>query len=269
MKKIISLIIVFCLGIMMFQCKSILEPIPSDQTVGGITETGNNPTDYLGSIDLTDWDPSFYQHLTIRENFWIDRALTDTISASANYNNPVKIHNLSQSDLCIKIIVSSPFMCSQDSITILSDQTATVNISIDTNAVGQDTLKYDHIIFTIAGNDQLQFVLGWRKPSHSGGVVEVSIIPPRNLLFPAYPNPADGYIILEFSLKEKQFAILRVLDYTLRPMDTLLQNVFNAGMHSYRWLSTKEERNKYPSGLYRIVFETDHYTRFGDILLQK
>lgn len=268
MRKIILTAILCLICLIFFQCKQTTEPVQQNDSVTGITETGSeSPADFIGTLDLHDWDPSSYQHLTITKNYWIDKATTDTISISGDNVTPLKIHNLSQTTLEVAITVSLPFHCSIDSISIAGGQTGILNLTIDTNSVGTDTIIIQSIHLAFSNNDQLQYVVGWAKPRYTGGGVVVIGIPLKNRLYPAYPNPASGPIAFSYSLSSDQTVFLYVLNDKLEPVDTLDHSFKKAGLYLYNWRTTIEGQSKFQAGYYRVVLKTDAYSRSGDILI--
>ena len=270
MRKTILAAILCVTCIILNQCQNTTEPVQQGNSITGITETGaEGPGDFIGTLDLHDWDPSSYKHLTVAKNYWIDKATTDTISIPGDTVTPLKIHNLSQSTLEVTVTVSLPFHCSIDSISIAGGQTGILNLTIDTNSVGTDTLVIQPIHLSFSNNDQLQYVVGWAKPrSTGGGVVEVGI-PLKNCLYPAYPNPASGVISFSYSLGSDQTVFLTVLNDKLELVDTLDHSFKKAGVYIYNWLTTVEEQSKFQAGYYRVALKTDAYSRSGDILLTR
>ena len=267
-EKILSILLLFvCLA--SFQCKQTSEPEGKKDLSSDITETSaEGPYSFIGTIDLNDWDPSSYGHLIINQDYWIDRASTDTICVSSSSSNSIRVHNLSQSSLPVKATIPLPFTCSIDSINLNYKQTATVNLSIDTNLVDQDTLIIRTFSLAVRNGNQIGFIVRWMKPKTNGGIV-VEKVNSKDCLFPAYPNPADGSISINYSVMKDQMVLLYVLNSELQPIDTLVNDFNKAGSHHYTWLPTSQERSKLTSGIYRIVYKTDSYSRFGDILLQK
>ena len=265
----IMIIVGLCITCFIFyQCKHTTEPIQQNVSVSGITETGTQgPMDFVGALDLNDWDPASYEHLTIKQNYWVDKAVTDTISISGGIAVPLKIHNLSQTILKAIIAVSVPFQCSNDSVSIQGGQTETLSLTVDTNLVGNDTLIVRQITITVF-NEQLHYVVGWAKPRNSGGIVVVEIAR-KDCLYPAYPNPANGYFAFSYSISTDRTVCLYVLNDKLVPVDTLENSYKKAGTHIYYWLTTTEQQAKFQAGYYRVVLQTDAYSRSGDILLSK
>ncbi|MGB2867613.1 MAG: hypothetical protein WBD36_04125 [Bacteroidota bacterium] len=267
-KNIFSILFVFaCL--VSFQCKQTNEPDAKKNFASNITETSaEGPFSFVGTIDLGDWDPSSYGHLTLTEDYWIGWASTDTIGVSPFSSNSIRVHNLSQSSLWVKTIISLPFKCSIDSINLNSKQTSTVDLTIDTNLVGQDTLILGTLSLAVGNDKPINYAVCWAKPKSNGGIV-VERSDSKDCLFPAYPNPADGSISLNYSVKKDQMILLYVLNSELQPIDTLVNGFNKAGTYQYTWLTTSDERSKLTSGIYRIVYQSDSYSRYGDIYFQK
>ena len=205
MEKFFITVLLCGISLALFQCKQSTDSVPPALALSGITETGpQSPMDFIGTLDMNDWDPASYSQLTVRQNYWVDKAVTDTILVMSGTGTTIKVHNLSPGVLQGVVTVPAPFSCSNSNVTIQSGQTTALNLTVDTNAVGRDTLIMRTLVLTIANNEQHRYVLLWSKPRHSGGVVVV-IASPIDRLLPAYPNPADGYFTVNFSMLRTRY----------------------------------------------------------------
>jgi len=266
MRRFLVAIILCCSAFIFYHCRHTAEPLQQYDGISGISETGpTGPDDFTGTLDLNDWDPVSYAHLTIRQNFWINKALTDTLSIYGGSVVPLKFHNLSQDVLRLVITVPPPFRCSSDSISIQSGQTQTLNLTADTTAVGNDTLIGRSMTLSVMNNEQLHYTLCWIKPRPPGGGVVVSLLPWKDCLYPAYPNPANGYFSLSFSISTDRFVLFYILNDKFEPVDTLACEYKKAGTYQYNALTTPDQKARLQAGYYRVVLQTDAYSRYGDI----
>lgn len=269
MGKIISTSVCFLLTLTLIYCDRATGPGNQSTRVSGITETGpDGPDDLIGTIDQHDWDPTFYAYLTMTDRYWM-YPVSDTIFASPY--RIIKIHNLSEFPMSVVISASEPFMTSRDSIFLSPLETSSLYFNIDSNVIGQNTSASGEASITISPSEQYKYFLRWTRPPQrgTGGGVYAAVPKPIDCLYPAYPNPATGYITIEYSVHAVQAVRLYVLDDKLRVVDTLVNGYQNAGTYLYTWLTTSEEWAKFPAGMYRIEMQTGSYYCVGDVQLQK
>jgi len=266
MKEKFLKIFIVILGLIFFQCNQTNEP--SGEKVQGITETGVAGPDYfIGTIDLNDWDPSSYEHLTVKEDYWINISLNDTIGT----NSQVGLNNTSISGLYFKVKVSSPFYFSNDSIYVAPHSFGKTVINIDTTLIGLDSLIIGKVTMSISDGKKFEYTSRWMKPKPREDTISVvrEGLNLKDQLLPAYPNPGDGSFRINFSIKKGQVVKLFVLNSNLGRVATLIDEYKSAGSYSYGWMEGVEEKAKYNSGIYRIMMQTDTYSKSGDVLLQK
>lgn len=262
--------IIFLLFVIVFSsCKQTNEPDENNKAKDIITETGNeSPIDFIGTVDLNDWDSDVYKHFTIKDKYWIDKSTIDTTKIlGINYNDNVKIHNLSKELLPVKISVTPPFRCSEDTLNLFPHETKKIYLSIDTTNLNQDNFVLGKLKINLFSNPPIQYILRWDRPKSSGGL-EIPK-PQKDILYPAYPNPSNGIITFRFDIKAKKHVIFKVLDNSQKTVAVLINDDLIRGGYEYNWLTTQQERDNLPSGIYKVVLETDGYYSSGDILFQK
>lgn len=229
-----------------------------------ITQTGTlGPSDFIGSIDRSDWSLSSYNTVVFGTSFWLQKfSQNDTLPfggrrAGESSIQSLKVYNWGATNLSIRMHLTSAYFVTLDSIAIAPAGIRTIDVSFvlpdTTNAVYNSTLT-----MATSTHDTLTLHLTGRcEKSDTGGVV-VSV--PRTFsLSPAYPNPTDGEIRFEFAVPQNLSGVLKVVNRSNETLAIIDQGNFLAGHHVVSWNSTL------PNGYYRVVFQAGNYASQGDI----
>lgn len=90
-------------------------------------------------------------------------------------------------------------------------------------------------------------------------------VPFGTTITPAYPNPSDGSITINFSNEISTPLSIYIIDKEGNTVDMLLLNEFiSAGNHQYNWNLNIDD------GIYRIIFESENEEGFycyGDVCI--
>jgi len=181
-----------------------------------ITVTGTQgPDDFIGNIDLSDWDPSSYSAIAFGKSFWIQKySPNDTlyfggVNSGDSINQSLKIYNWGNTNLTVKLQVNNPFFTAFDSIEIQPSMLGLINIYFilpDTNNVYYSTLT-----LRCSTQDSVTLKLKGYRVSNGSGIV-VDSLPNYFSLAPAHPNPTDGEIRFSFIAPERIDAVLKVVN---------------------------------------------------------
>jgi hypothetical protein len=240
-----------------------------DVDLSQITVTGKEgPADFLGNIDVTDWDPSSYRTIFFGKSFWIQKSsLSDTLlfagrSAGDTISQSLKIYNSGSTNLSIRLELQSPFFAGYDSIEIHSSSLEMARIYFilpdSTNTVHNGTLA-----LRCSTQDSVFLELhGYHVQAGSHDSVVVSL--PNYFSFaPAYPNPTDGEIRFTFTVPQRTDGVLQVVNKKNELVATIAQGNYVAGVHIVDWNANVANGN------YRVVFQSGNYTSHGDIHISK
>lgn len=97
--------------------------------------------------------------------------------------------------------------------------------------------------------------------------VEVSIpeIPPANFtLFQNYPNPFNPVTSISFSLKEKNYAVLKIFDAQGKEISVLYEGKLSAGTYTKQW-----NARGFASGIYFYRLQAGSFSETKKLLLLK
>jgi hypothetical protein len=263
--QIIHIVIIFIL-FSINGCEKATDSSDEDLDLSQITETGTGPSDFIGTIDASDWSPSSYSSVVFGSSFWIQKPSSgDTLyfggrSSGDSASQSLKIYNWGSTDLSINLQVSSPFHTTMNSMIIHPSTLQSVSIYFilpDTSSMvynGSLVLKYSAL-------DSMIFMLkGYYISSGSGGG---SVLPVSFSLSPPYPNPTDGQITFSFTVPHSIVALLKVVNNKNNTVAVIAQRNFTSGAQSISW-------NAYmPNGNYRVIFESSDYNSQGDIRVLK
>ncbi len=98
----------------------------------------------------------------------------------------------------------------------------------------------------------------------SVGVNDSQITPSQFALFPAYPNPFNPSININFSVKTNRNASLHIFDLSGRIVETLVDENLDPGIHKIQWNATNQ-----PSGVYFVRLSNGNFTQTQKIVLLK
>jgi hypothetical protein len=93
---------------------------------------------------------------------------------------------------------------------------------------------------------------------------ESSGIPSGIQLLPCYPNPFNPSTTIAFSISEKSYISLKIVDITGRDVATLVSGQLPAGLHSRRW-----DAVNMPSGVYFSRLQIGNYVDTEKLVLLK
>ncbi len=269
--KHISLVFFFIMLSMMFYisgCDKSVDPQNKELDLSKITATGaQGPQDFIGNIDISDWDPSSYSSVIFAKSFWIQKySSSDTLYFGGFLTGDIisqslKIYNWDNASISIKLNSNNPHFSMPDSVEIQPSNLGYINISFilpdTTNTVYNDiiTLKYsaqDSIVLKIKGY----------RVSYGSGPVVVSL-PTSFSLEPAFPNPADGHMIFSFTVPQTIGAVLKVVNKKNEEVAIIAQGSYAAGIHTVSWNANLANDN------YRVIFEAGNYTSQGDVQISR
>ena len=101
------------------------------------------------------------------------------------------------------------------------------------------------------------------KAANSIDFIQVNT--PRNFsLNPAYPNPFNSSIQIEFTLPIKTNVNLKIFDILGREIDLITHQQYESGVHQIIW-----HANNVSSGVYFIKFKTEKFSKTQKIVLVK
>lgn len=99
-----------------------------------------------------------------------------------------------------------------------------------------------------------------------------SEIPEGFVLRQNYPNPFNPATTIEFSLPERSFVKLTILNLLGQEVETLVSKELNAGTHRVIWNVIdvgRQSRQSFPSGVYLYQLETPSFRAVKKMLLPK
>jgi parallel beta-helix repeat protein/predicted outer membrane repeat protein len=96
------------------------------------------------------------------------------------------------------------------------------------------------------------------------GIEERSELPKVYVLYPAYPNPFNSGITIEFDLLKQSFVTLRIYNFHGEEVSTLISKQIIPGRYRYVW-----NAGNMKSGTYLLVFTTGEFNEVRKIVLQK
>jgi hypothetical protein len=249
-------------------CDKSVDPQTKELDLSKITATGTQgPDNFIGTIDLSDWDPSSYKSIVFGKSFWIQKySSNDTLffggySAGDTIDQSLKVYNWENTSLSIKLHSNNPHFSTPDSAVFQPLTLGSITISFilpDTaNTVYNDiiTLKY-------SAQDSLVLKIKGYRVSIGSGTVVVSL-PNYFSLAPAYPNPTDGQITFVFTVPQTIDAALKIVNNRNEVVALVAQGNYRGGAHSISWNANLENGN------YRVLFEAGNYTSQGDIRVLK
>jgi len=79
-----------------------------------------------------------------------------------------------------------------------------------------------------------------------------------------YPNPFNPATIIQFSIKKKSFASLKIYDILGNEVAVLIENLLEAGFHSIEF-----NASDLPSGIYMYRLQTDEISLTKKMILLK
>ncbi len=88
--------------------------------------------------------------------------------------------------------------------------------------------------------------------------------PTSRILNQHYPNANNPQLAIEYSVPEKGWVIIEILDQTDKSLETLSNSICEAGYHMAAW-----NTDKYPSGSYKYSIRFKDYREVHDLVLNK
>ena len=98
-------------------------------------------------------------------------------------------------------------------------------------------------------------------------IADVSIIPKKYLLYDAYPNPFNPTTILRYDLPQKSKVTITIYDMLGRVINTMVNEVRDAGNQSIIWDGTNIKGFPVSAGIYLYQIETNQYTQTKKVIL--
>jgi len=96
------------------------------------------------------------------------------------------------------------------------------------------------------------------------------VIPGEIRVYPSYPNPFNSTVTMRFELFQSDQVSIRIFDINGRLQSIIMnEQIFNSGMHTYRWKAVKAGGTSLASGLYIIEITTTTFQHQQKILLIK
>jgi hypothetical protein len=250
-------------------CSKSIDTQTQELDLSKITATGTEgPQDFIGTIDTSDWSPSYYDAIVFGKSFWIQKpTLSDTLFfggrlAGDTDSQSLRIYNSGGTTLSITSHLQGPFFLGSDSLQIQPASLGMISIYFilpdTTNVVHSGTL-----LLNCSTGDSVKLKLqGNHTPSGGGGPVDVGT--PVNFSFPpAYPNPTNGPITFEFSVPQTINALLKVVNKESELVTVLAQDNYVSGVHILNW------NVNLANGNYRVIFQAGSYVAHGDIKISR
>ncbi len=94
------------------------------------------------------------------------------------------------------------------------------------------------------------------------GIKDMTELPKKFALYPAYPNPFNPNTTIQFDLPKQSLVTLKVYNILGEDVATLFEKQMNAGRHKYVW-----NANNLASGIYFYRLYTDEFIKVRKIIL--
>jgi hypothetical protein len=100
-------------------------------------------------------------------------------------------------------------------------------------------------------------------------IEDKKIIPTQFELSQNYPNPFNPTTVINYSLPNNAFVVLKIYDMLGREIKTLVNNEMNAGKYSISWKGEDNNGNKVTSGIYIYKISAGNYSAARKMVVLK
>jgi flagellar hook assembly protein FlgD len=120
-----------------------------------------------------------------------------------------------------------------------------------------------------SGNTSYYSGTGQFKISSTTAVEKTATIPTQFDLSQNYPNPFNPTTVINYSLPNNAFVVLKIYDMLGREIRTLVNNEMNAGKYSISWKGEDNNGNKVTSGIYIYKISAGNYSAARKMVVLK
>jgi hypothetical protein len=134
---------------------------------------------------------------------------------------------------------------------------------------------YDHTVrlaLHSVSNQTIALFVDEIKVRNDGALISnepTPVISPITELFGNYPNPFNPETTISFSLREQSHVNIEIYNVKGQHLRTLVNDVFDAGIHKIVWNGTDFQDNNVSSGIYFYRMNSSSYTQTGKMILLK
>jgi flagellar hook assembly protein FlgD len=100
-------------------------------------------------------------------------------------------------------------------------------------------------------------------------MADVSFVPKEYRLYDAYPNPFNPTTILRYDLPQNSMVTITIYDMLGRAINTIVNEVQEAGHQSIIWDGTNSSDNRVSSGVYIYQMEAGNFHSIKQMILLK
>ncbi|MED5256725.1 MAG: T9SS type A sorting domain-containing protein, partial [Candidatus Neomarinimicrobiota bacterium] len=100
-------------------------------------------------------------------------------------------------------------------------------------------------------------------------VNNVSYIPNEYHLYDAYPNPFNPVTTLRYDLPQKSMVTIKIYDMLGREVNTIVNQVQDAGFQSIIWDGTSTNGSAVAAGIYLYQIQTEQFTQTKKMVFLK
>jgi hypothetical protein len=248
-------------------CQKSVEPSENTSLdLSKITETDGSGQ-FIGSIDTTDWDRSFYSCIRFYNSFWVGKpCYGDTLFYSARNVgdkdvSTFSVFNYGESDLTITTTLLPPFSTTFIPTTIPAKHKYSAQIDFTLPDTVTDAY-INRAVLHCSNGDSIVFLLKAVRIPSSGQRFS-GYVPFVSGLRPAFPNPSSGLITFDFITPQVGQTKLTIVDDKERVVAILTDSIYSNGFYRISW------RAEVANGYYRTIFQSGNYYSKGDFCIQR
>jgi hypothetical protein len=261
------LVVILMLTLFDLSCQKSVEPSETTSLdLSKITETDSSGK-FIGSIDTTDWDRSYYSCIRFYNSFWVGKSCYgDTLFYSARNIgeedfSDFSVFNDGGTDLTITTTLLSPFRTKYFPTVVPAKHKYNARITFTLPDTVTD-VYINRAVLHCSNADSIVFLLKAVRIPSSGERFS-GYLPFVSGLMPAFPNPSSGLITFAFITPQTGQTKLTIVDDKERVVAILIDSIYSRGFYKISWPAEVD------NGYYRAVFQTGNYYSKGDFFIQR
>ena len=235
--------------------------------LSGISQT-NSSGEFTGELDYNDWSSCSYDGIYKGSNFLIlnysDSLQFSSDTSSLDTVKIIRFKNISSNIVTIIAEIDTPFSCRPDTLFLQPQMVQSLTITFSTQFDTTESVIHTLTMITSTNEHIDVECVGLIKESEIAQVT----VPQEVAFFPAYPNPASENCKLKFSIPQKAWVELKIVNENGHVKRTLATGTYQPGIYTIDWDLKTSTDVRFDSGLYRAFLEVGDVEIYGDIQIE-
>jgi hypothetical protein len=233
----------------------------------GISQT-NSSGEFIGELDYNDWSNCSYDGIYQGNNFLIlnysDSLQFSSDTSSLDTVKIIRFKNISSNLITIIAEIDTPFSCKPDTLFLQPQMVQSMTITYSTQFDTTNSVV-KALTMRTSNNERINVeCLGLIE----GPKIARVAIPEEVAFYPAYPNPASYNCTLKFSIHQRAWVELKIIDENGHVKRNLATGTYQPGIYRIDWDLKTSTDVRFASGLYRAFLKAGDVEIFGDIQIE-